>query len=353
MDKPSVAELRRQQTIERRQTLAATVVGNTTAVATPLSFVASTLARAFPQELIRQGVVRFDQQGQPRVGLYDPSLLAINPQRGRVVDRELDALAASLDAHGQQEPIVARLITETDRQRWPSAFSELQLLIILKGHRIFAAQPKSKLTLLKVELLLPQEGEDDLSYARRALRRAAIKLFHSQNYDVFDKVNQYMIWREEFTLAAPKDQEVAAYFDISRTEAQRIKAVSQLDPTISQEIINAEKRPADEVVYLIANHPPEQQREAFEQFGHLTVAAARKIAAFGQPGKPDKPVQGIGRPRNFVLSIQDEELPIAYISTGLTPQEWQRRGGAKAFWTAIQQLVNRKDIQDRLIDDLG
>jgi len=352
-DKPTIAELRRQQTVERRQNLAATVVGNGTAVATPLSFAARTLALAFPKNLIQQGAVRFDQQGQPRVGLYHPSLLAPNPQRGRVVDRDLAALAASLDAHGQQDPIVARLITQTDRQRWPEAFTEKQLLVILKGHRIHAAQPKSKLTQLKVELLLPTEGEDDMSYARRALRRAAIKLMHSQGYDIFDKVNQYMIWRDEFALAAPKDQEVSAYFDISRSEAQRIKAVSQLDPTISQEIINAERRPADEVVYMIANRPPEEQREAFQQFGHLTVAAARKIAGFDQPGKPEKPVQGAGRPRNFVLSIHDDDLPIAYISTGLTAREWKRRGGAKAFWKAIRELVNRREIQDRLTEELG
>jgi hypothetical protein len=277
----------------------------------------------------------------------------VNPQRGRVVDREIDALAASLDAHGQQEPIVARLITETDRQRWPGTFNDGQLLMILKGHRILAAQPKSKLTLLKVELLLPQEGEDELAYSRRALRRASIKMMHSQGYDIFDKVNLYEVWRDEFALAAPKDRDVAAYFDISRSEAQRIKAVSTLDREISQEIINAEKRPADEVVFLIANRPPQEQRHAFEQFGRLTVAAARKVAAFAEPGKPEKPIQGTGRPRNFVLSIQDEDLPIAYISTGLTAQEWKRRGGAKAFWKAIQQLVNRKDIQDRLSDQLG
>ncbi len=220
-DKPTVAELRRQHTVERRQTLAAAVAGSVPTAATPLSFAARTLGRAFPQELIQQGAIRFDPQGQPRVGLYDPALLAPNPQRGRVVDRELDALAASLNAHGQQEPIVARLITKTDRERWPGTFNDIQLLVILKGHRIFAAQPKSKLAQLNVELLLPQENEDELDYARRALRRAAIKLMHSQGYDIFDKVNQFMIWREEFALAAPKDQDVAAYFDISRSEAQR------------------------------------------------------------------------------------------------------------------------------------
>ncbi len=352
-EKPSLAARRQKQRDERRRQTAAVVTTDAAVAGAPLSFVARTLSRFFPQDLVAAGTVRFDPQGQPRVGLFDPSLLALNPQRGRVVDRGLAELAASLDVDGQQEPIVARLITDTDRQRWPDAFNDRQLLMILKGHRIFYAQPKSKLKLLRVELLVPHENEDDLMYSRRALRRASIKMMHSQGYDIFDKVNLYQVWRDEFALSAPKDQEVAAYFDISRSEAQRIKAVSQLDPAISQEIINAEKRPADEVVYLIANRPPEQQRDAFEQFGHLTVAAARKIAAFGQPGKPEKPVQGTGRPRNFVLSIQDDELPIAYVSTGLTAQEWKRRGGAKAFWKAIHQLVNRKDIQDRLADELG
>ena len=99
------------------------------------------------------------QQSQPRVAGYDPSLLAPNPQRGRVVDRGLDELASSLDSHGQQEPIVARLITDTDRRRWPDAFTERQRLLILKGHRIHAAQPKTRLSMLRVELMLPEDGE--------------------------------------------------------------------------------------------------------------------------------------------------------------------------------------------------
>ncbi len=106
------------------------------------------------------------------------------------------------------------------------------------------------------------------------------------------------------------------------------------------------------MVYLIANRPPEQQKEAFVRYGHLTVADARKLAAQDQPGKPEKPLTGAGRPRNFVLSIGDDDLPIAYISTSLTAKEWKRRGGARSFWKAMQELVNRRDIQDRLSDEL-
>jgi hypothetical protein len=352
-DKPTLAARRQQQRDERRRQTAAVVTTDAPAKGTQLSFVARTLSRFFPQELVAEGAVRFDPQGQPRVGLFDPSLLSPNPQRGRVADRGLVELAASLDVDGQQEPILARLITDTDRQRWPDAFNERQILLILKGHRIFFAQPKSKLAMLRVELLVPEEDDNDLTYSRRALRRASIKMMHSQSYDIFDKVNLYDVWRSEFTLTQPKEQEVAAYFDISRSEARRIKTVANLDDAIAQDIINAEERPADEVVYLIANRPPEQQREAYQRFGHLTVAAARKIAAFEQMGKPDKPVAGAGRPRNFVLSVQDEESPIAYISTSLTAHEWKRRGGAREFWKAIQALGNDRAFQDRLTDELG
>jgi hypothetical protein len=352
-NQPTTAERRRQQTDERRKKTAALVATDAPATGTQLSFAAQTLTRAFPQDLIREGAIRFDPQGQPRVGTYAPALLAPNPQRGRVADRDLDVLAASLNADGQQEPIVARLITDTDRKRWPDAFSDRQLLVILKGHRIFFAQPKTKLAFLKVELLLPQDGEDDLAYSRRALRRAAIKLMHSQGYDIFDKVNQYEIWRTEFALPKPKDQDVAAYFDISRTEAQRIKTVAKLDDDVARDIVNAERRPADEVIFLIANRPPEEHRDAFERFGELTVTAARKLAGLEQPGKPEHKLTGPGRPRNYVLAVKDEDIPIAYISTDLTTQEWQRRGGARAFWDSIRELVNRRDLQDRLTDDLG
>jgi hypothetical protein len=347
------AEKRRQQTDERRKAVAATVVTTPDQTANArMSFLAETFAKVFPQEFVERGLIN-RQVGQSPVGLYDPSLLAPNPQRGRVVDRELEVLAASLDQYGQQEPIVARLLTKTDRARWPQHFNDTQMLLILKGHRLYFAQPKSKLEMLRVELMLPLEDEDDLTYSRRALRRASIKLMHSQGYDIFDKVNQYDVWRQEFSLEQPKDTEVAAYFDISRSEAQRLKIVATLDQTVAQDIINGEYRPADEVIVAIANRPPEEQRTAYKQFGQMTVAEVRKFLKTEMPTPPESKVTGAGRPRNFVLAIKDEGAAITFISTGLTPAQWKRRGGAKAFWEEIRNLVNRKEIQDRLKDDLG
>lgn len=347
------AERRRQQTDERRRQLAATVVTAPADVQNArMSFLAETFNRVFPADLVESGLISRNAPQSPN-GLYHPSLLAPNPQRGRVVDRELSVLAASLDRYGQQEPIVARLITKTDRARWPKSFDNKQLLLILKGHRIFFAQPKTKLAMLRVELMLPEEGEDDLTYSRRALRRASIKLMHSQGYDIFDKVNQYDIWRQEFALEQPKDAEVADYFDISRQEAQRLKIVATLDRRVAQDILNADHRPADEVIVAIANRPPEEHRSAFRQMGQMTVAEVRKFLKEDRPTPPESKVTGAGRPRNFVLAIRDEDAPIAFISTGLTPLQWKRRGGAKTFWAEIRKLVNRKDVQERLSDELG
>jgi hypothetical protein len=347
------AEKRRQQTDERRKAVAATIVTTPDQQSTArMSFLAETFAKVFPQDALERGLIS-RQVGQSPIGLYHPSLLAPNPQRGRVVDRELDVLASSIDQYGQQEPIVARLVTPTDRARWPKHFTDTQMLLILKGHRLYFAQPKSKLSMLKVELMLPLEDEDDLSYSRRALRRASIKLMHSQGYDIFDKVNQYDVWRQEFSLEQPKDTEVAAYFDISRSEAQRLKIVATLDHVVAQDIINGEYRPADEVIVAIANRPPEEQRVAYKQFGQMTVAEVRKFLKEGKPTPPESKVTGAGRPRNFVLAIKDEGTAITFISTGLTALQWKRRGGAKAFWEEVRKLVNRKEIQDRLKDDLG
>ena len=355
--KPSQAELRRQQTLERRKQNAAEVLGEQGSEIVPsrpaLSFTAATLQRALPPDAVQRRLISFDQTGQPRVAYYDPSLLAPNPQRGRIVDRNLDKLAESLNAFGQQETIVARLITETDRKRWSDAFKAPQILLILKGHRIYLAQPKSKLKTLRVELMLPQEGEDDLTYSRRALLRASIKMMHSQAYDIFDKVNQYQIWKEEFALEKPKDAEVAAYFEISRTEAQRLKVVAQLDDGVAQDIINSDKPPADEVVFAIANRPLEEHRKAFDEFGHLTVAAFRKLLKEEEGRGTAAKVTGPGRPRNYLLSVRDEESNIAYISTALTPEQWKRRGGAKAFLESVRTLAHSKEIQDRIRSDLG
>lgn len=353
--KPSRTELRRQQSLERRQHVAAEVLGDdATALTAPkLSFAADVLQRALPRDAIERGAITFDATAQPRVAQYAPSLLAPNPQRGRVVDRHLETLAESLDAFGQQETIIARLITETDRTRWPDAFNARQVLLILKGHRIYFAQPKSSLKTLRVELMLPQESEDDLAYSRRALLRASIKMMHSQAYDLFDKVNQFQIWKDEFALEKPKDTEVAAYFEISRTEAQRLKVVAQLDDKVAQDIINSDKRPADEVVFAIANRPVEEHRKAYDEFGHLTVAAARKLLKEEEGRGATTKVAGPGRPRNYVLPVRDEDSNITYISTALTAEQWKRRGGAKAFWESIRKLAHSREIQDRIQSDLG
>ncbi len=355
--KPTRTELRRQQTLERRKQNVAEVLGEDgseiLSVRPALSFTAATLQRALPAAVIQRGLISFDQAGQPRVAYYDPSLLVPNPQRGRIVDRHLDKLAESLNAVGQQETIIARLITDTDRQRWPDAFDRRQILLILKGHRIYFAQPKSKLKTLRVELMLPHEGEDDLTYSRRALLRASIKMMHSQAYDIFDKVNQYQIWKDEFALEKPKDAEVASYFEISRTEAQRLKVVAQLDPAVGQEIINSERRPADEVVFAIANRPVEEHGKAYKEFGYLTVAAVRKLLKEEEDRGAAVKVTGAGRPRNYIVPIRDEESNITYVSTALTAQQWKRRGGAKAFWESIRTMAHNKELQDRIRADLG
>lgn len=350
-DTLTLAERRQKQSDERRNQTAAGA--NATAVGPAISFMAATLMQALPRPLVEAGAIDFNPNGQPKVAAYDPALLAPNPQRGRIIDRDLDVLAASLDEHGQQEAIVARLIMPTDRRRWSEHFTDRQLLLILNGHRIYYAQPKTKLRLLRVELLLPEEGEDEVNYSRRALRRASIKLMHSQSYTIFDKVNGYMVWRDEFALAQPKDADVAAYFDISRSEAQRLKVVAQLDEQVAQEIINSDRRPADEVVVAIANRPPNEQRAAYDSFGQLTVTAVRKLLKKESPGIPAAKVTGPGRPRNYVFAMHDDDALVSYISTPVTALEWQRRGGAKAFLKALHELLDRKDVQERLTKELG
>ena len=151
----------------------------------------------------------------------------------------------------------------------------------------------------------------------------------------------------------PKDAEVAAYFEISRTEAQRLKVVAQLDEQVAQDIINSDKRPADEVVFAIANRPLEEHRKAYDEFGHLTVAAVRKLLKEEESRGAGVKVTGTGRPRNYVLPVRDEESNITYVSTALTPQQWKRRGGSKAFWESIRKLTHSREIQDRIQSDLG
>ena len=146
---------------------------------------------------------------------------------------------------------------------------------------------------------------------------------------------------------------MAAYFEISRSEAQRVKAVAQLDPTVAQDILNADKRPAEEVIYTIANRPPQEQAEAYKRYGHLTVATVRKLEHLEKAEAPAGKVTGPGRPRNFTFAVRDEAFDVTHISTALTPAQWKKKGGARAFWKAIQQLVNSREMQDRLESELS
>lgn len=349
---PSKAELRRQRTLERRKQTAAGVLENTSTEIVPRaqSFAAQTITQALPRELLDRGLIEFRQDGRPFVAEYDPSLLAKNPQRGRLLDEGLEELAASLNMHGQQQPLIARLITPSDRQRWPDAFQATQILVILNGHRVYMAQPLSKLDKLRVEVILPEEGERDLDYIRRGLRRASIKMMHSQSYNIFDKVNLYMIWRSEFALPNPKDTEVAKYFEISRTEAQRVKVVAALDEGVKEKILKLDRPPADEIVFAIANRPIEEQPDAFRKYGHLTVSAVRRLQQLeSTPAQAQVP----GRPRNYTLSIGSEQSAITTITTSLTPQQWKCRGGAKAFWNALRLLAANPQAKEHVSGDLG
>lgn len=348
------AEQRRQRTLERRKHTAAELLQSPGDIALrpTQSFAAQTITQALPRELLDRGLIGFDQGGRPLVASYDPSLLAPNPQRARLEDRGLEEMAASLDEHGQQQPIIARLITPTDRRRWPEAFKADQIILILHGHRIHAAQPKTKLEKLRAELMLPAEGESDLDYIRRGLRRASVKMMHSQSYDIFDKVHLYMIWREEFSLPDPKDSHVAKYFEISRTEAQRVKAVANLDPEVRDDILKMEKRPAEEVVFTIANRPVEQHRDAYRRLGSLTVSALRQMKELQSAPTPQISAAA-GRPRNYSVTLTAEQSPIATITTHLTPKEWKRRGGSRAFWHELKKLPGIAEVRGEIHDELN
>jgi len=63
-------------------------------------------------------------------------------------------------------------------------------------------------------------------------------------------------------------------------------------------------------------------------------------------------VSGAGRPRNYVFPVRSEDSDVAYIATSLTPQQWRDRGGARAFWDAMREIVNSRELQDRLRQDL-
>jgi hypothetical protein len=114
----------------------------------------------------------------------------------------------------------------------------------------------------------------------------------------------------------------------------------------------AERRPAEEVVFAIANRPVEEQRDAYRRLGTLTVSALRKIQQLEAPA-PVNQISATGRPRNYSLSLSAEESPIATITTHLTPKEWKRRGGSRAFWQALKKLTGIPEIRAKLHGELS
>jgi len=318
-----------------------------------LSSAAKSMQQALPAELLREGAIEYDAQGQPKVAWYDARLLAPSPQRGRIVDRNLDKLASSLDAHGQQEAILGRLITETDRMRFPGHFEESQRLVILKGHRIYFALSRAMTRRkLRVELLLPEDGESEQDYIRRAFVRASIKLMHSEAYTILDKVNLYERWIEEFSLSAPNDSDTARHFEISHDEARRLRVVAKLDTTVAQAILNSEHVPADEVIYQIASRPAAEQQATFERFGRLSVAAVRRLLK-EEKAPPDTKVMGRMDARPFMFAFKDESSSFRAISTDTSAREWRKRGGAQAFLRELRTLLNDPKIQRQLQGELG
>src|SRR5262249_13713958 len=145
-----------------------------------LDNVAEALMQVFSRSLIEEGLLEYDPQGQPKVGLFDRSVLVENPLHGRLIDRNLEELAESLDQSGQQEPIVARVVTDADRRRWPEVIRDEHRLFILDGRRIFRAQPLCRnVKKLRVEVVLPKSGESPEAYHRRTFLRASITMMQS------------------------------------------------------------------------------------------------------------------------------------------------------------------------------
>jgi len=350
---PTAHEKRQQQREQRRAKAAALASGSDTEVlsATPrLSHEAQVVKLAFPPALIQEGRIT-RQSGQTNRGHFAPELFAANPQHGRTVSRIVEQLARSFDAHGQQEPILARLITASDRKLWPEAAGRSQLFFIIDGHQRCAAIPSSTLDQLWAEVVLPEDGESEVDYRRRCLTMASIKMMQSQAYDVFDKVQQVKIWMAEFGVPQlPSKRELAKTFHISATEAQRIRTVTRLDPKVESKIKEAQAKPADEVIAMIANFPLEGQLSAYERLGKLPVSQAR--ALLKREKQASLTSKAPGRPHNYVYRINDPESDIVSIITRLTPEQWKAKGGTSHFWQSVQKIGHSREHQDRLKADL-
>jgi len=350
---PTAHEKRQQQREDRRAKAAALASGDNAEaldLAPRLSHEAQVVKLAFPPALIQEGRIT-RQSGQTNRGHFAPEFFAANPQHGRTVSRIVEQLARSFDAHGQQEPILARLITDADRKLWPEAANSARLFFIIDGHQRCKAISSSTLDQLWAEIVLPDEEESEVDYRRRCLTMASIKMMQSQAYDVFDKVQQVKIWMAEFGVPQlPSKRELAKTFHISATEAQRIRTVTRLDPEVECKIKEADTKPADEVIAMIANFPLEGQLSAYERIGKLPVSEAR--ALLKREKQAALTTKAPGRPHNYIYRVNDSESDIISIITCLTPEQWKAKGGTAHFWQSVQKIGHSREHQDRLKADL-
>lgn len=356
MSDPTVSPqaAKRQQQREQRRADAAALAGASGPppgpIAPRLTHQAQVLHSAFPPDLIREGKIE-RQAGPGNRGYFEPALFARNPQHGRTVSRIVDHLAQSFDAHGQQEPILARLINEEDRQLWPNEIDQSVLFLIVDGHQRCAAVAASSLERVWAEIVLPDEGESPIEYRRRCLTLSSIKMMQSQAYDIFDKVNQVKIWMAEFGVPQlPTKRELAETFHISPTEAQRIRTVTRLASAVEQRIRDLENKPADEVIAMIASFPEAEQVDAYERLGRLPVSQARRVLK--EDRAPETPARYVGRPRNYTYRLRDPDSDIVAVVTRLTPEQWKAKGGTRHFWQSIQEIGHSREHQDRLKSDL-
>jgi hypothetical protein len=148
----------------------------------------------------------------------------------------------------------------------------------------------------------------------------------------------------------PSKRDLAETFQISPTEAQRIRTVTRLEPAVEQRIKEANNKPADEVVAMIAAFPPEEQMTAYERLGALPVSQARAVLK-DERTSGDAPATP-GRPRNYVYLVRDPDSDIVAIHTRLTPEQWKAKGGTNHFWQSVQKIGHSREHQDRLKDDL-